>query len=285
MYLMIRRLFALVATLAVVTAASSCVESTRAVATGKGNIRGINAIVTAPEIGFLIEERSLGNVSFKGSSGFSPFDDLTYNFNFDLLLPDDLRATRLATEFIDVLADHEYTVVLTGTIANPSSFFWEDPVREWADTETVFEVIFAHLAPSIGELDIYFATPGTVPVLGQSVGSLTSGNRLQGLDFEEAQYELILTPKDDPATILYQSVQVGAIAQTQVTIAVFQWDHSVHGKVHGNSITGGAAYSVLPHVNSPPQVRLMHAAFPTGNFDGYFDSDFSNLIYADIAFQ
>ncbi len=285
MYLMIRRLFALVATLAVVTAASGCVESTRAVATGKGNIRGINAIVTAPEIGFLIEERSLGNVSFKGSSGFSPFDDLTYNFNFDLLLPGDLRATRLATEFIDVLADHEYTVVLTGTIANPSSFFWEDPVREWADTETVFEVIFAHLAPSIAELDIYFATPGTLPVLGQSVGSLTSGNRLQGLDFEEAQYELILTPKDDPATILYQSVQVGAIAQTQVTIAVFDADPSVPGNVAVNFISGGGASSVLADVNFPPQVRTLHAAFATANFDGYFDSDFSNLIYADIAFQ
>ena len=285
MFSMIRRLFALVAILAVVIAVSSCAESTRAVATGKGNIRGINAIVTAPDIGFLIEERGLGNVSFKGTSGFSPFDDLTYNFNFDLLLPGELRATRLATEFIDVLADHEYTVVLTGTIANPSSFFWEDPVREWADTETVFELIFTHVASSIGELDIYFAAPGTVPVLGQSVGSLTSGNRLQGLDFEEGQYELILTPKDDPATMLYQSVPLTASPQTRVTIAIFDQDPSVTGNIAVNFIGEGGASSVLADINFPPQVRTLHAAFATANFDGYFNSDFTNLIYADIAFQ
>ena len=29
----------------------------------------------------------------------------------------------------------------------------------------------------------------------------------------------------------------------------------------------------------------MHAAFGTENFDGYFDSDFASIIYADISFQ
>ncbi len=285
MFLMIRRLSVLVATLAVVAAVSSCAESTRAVATGKGNIRGINAIVTAPDIGFLIEERSLGNLSFKETSGFSPFDDLTYNFNFDLFLPGELTATRLATELIDVLADHEYTVIVTGTIANPSSFFWEDPIREWSDTETVFELIFTHLAPSMGALDVYFATPGTVPLLGQAAGSLTNGNRLQGLDFEEGQYELIVTPKDDPAAILYQSVPLTASPQTRVTIAIFDQDPSVTGNIAVNFISEGGASSVLADINFPPQVRTMHASFATENFDGYFNNDFTNIIYSDIGFQ
>ena len=285
MFLLIRRLSVLVATLAVVAAVSSCAESTRAVATGKGNIRGINAIVTAPDILFLIEERSLGSVSFKGTSGFSPFDDLTYDFNFDLFLPGELTATRLATEFIDVLADHEYTVILTGTIANPSSFFWEDPVREWSDTETVFELIFTHVAPSMGALDVYFATPGTVPVLGQAVGSLTNGNRLQGLDFEEGQYELILTPKDDPAAMLYQSVPLTASPQTRVTIAIFDQDPSVTGNIAVNFIGEGGASSVLADINFPPEVRTLHASFATENFDGYFNNDFTNIIYSDIGFQ
>jgi len=285
MYSMIRRLLVLVATLAVVAAVSSCAESTRAVATGKGNIRGINAIVSAPDIGFLIEERNLGNLSFKGTSGFSPFDDLTYNFNFDLFLPGDFTATRLATEFIDVLADFEYTVILTGSIANPSSFFWEDPVREWSDTDTVFELIFTHVAPSLGALDVYFATPGTVPVLGQAVGSLTDGNRLQGIDFEEGPYELILTPKDDPATLLYQSVPLAASPRTRVTIAIFDRDPSLTGNIAVNFISEGGASAVLPDINFPPQVRALHAAFATENIDGYFDSDFANIIFSDIGLK
>jgi hypothetical protein len=61
MFLKIRRLFVVVATLAIVTAVSSCAESSRQQATGKGNVRGINGIVTAPDVSFLIEERNLGN--------------------------------------------------------------------------------------------------------------------------------------------------------------------------------------------------------------------------------
>lgn len=285
MFLIIRRLFALAAIVVVVTAASGCAESTRPKATGKGDIRGINAIVTAPDVTFLIEERGLGNVSFKASSGFSTYDDLPYNFNFDVLLPGDLERTRVATQFIDVVLDTEYTVVLTGTIANPSTFVWEDPIREWSGTETVSEVFFAHLAPSIGELDVYFAAPGTAPVLGQAVGSLTNGNRLPGMDFEAAQYEVILTPKDDPATTIYQSVPFGTTAQNQVTIAVFDPDPSVPGNVAASFIGRGSTSVVLADANSPPQVRTLHAAFGTENFDGYFNSDFSNVIFPDIGFQ
>ena len=285
MFSMIRRLLVLVATLTVVAAVSGCAESTREKATGEGSIRGINAIVTAPEISFLIEERVLGNVDFKGHSEFSVFDDLNYNFNFDLLRPGIIEADRLTTQLIEVIADNEYTVVLTGTIANPSSFFWEDPIREWSGTETVFEIVFAHLAPSMGELDFYFAPPGTVPVMGQAVGSLTNGARLAILEFEEAPYELILTPKDDPATIVYQSAQLLSVAQIRATIAVFDADPTVTGNVGVSFIAEAGGSSVLADVNFPPQARTVHAAFGTENFDGYFDSDFTSIIYADIGFQ
>ena len=285
MFSMIRRLLVLVATLTVIAAVSGCAESTRETASGKSSIRGINAIVTAPEISFLIEERNLGNVNFKGNSGFNSFDDLSYNFNFDLLRPGIIEPDRLATQFIDVIADIEYTVVLTGTIANPSSFFWEDPIREWSGTETVFEIVFAHLAPSMGALDFYFAAPGTVPVLGQAVGSLTNGARLAILEFEEAPYELILTPKNDPATIVYQSVQLSSVAQIRATIAVFDANPTLNGNVGVSFIAGGGGSSVLSDVNFPAQARTLHVAFGTENFDGYFNSDFANIIYADIGFK
>jgi hypothetical protein len=285
MFSMIRRLLVLVATLTIVATVSGCAESTREQATGDGDIRGINAIVTAPVVSFQIEERVLGAVDFKGNSGFREFDDLHYNFNFDLLRPGILEPDRLTTQPIDVLADNEYTVVLTGTIANPSSFFWEDPIREWSGTETVFEIVFAHLAPSMGELDFYFAPPGTVPLLGQAVGTLTNGARLPILEFEEAPYELILTPKDDPATIVYQSAQLAPITQSRATIAVFDADPTLTGNVGVNFIDQAGGSSVLVDVNFPPLTRTYHAAFGTENFDGYFDSDFTSIVYADIGFQ
>ena len=280
-----RREIAWVATLAVVIAVSSCVESSRPVATGKGDIRGINAVVTAPNINFLIEERSLADMGYKETSGFNNFDDLTYNFNFDVFLPGELTATRVATQSLDVLADHQHTIVVTGTLANPSTVFWDDPVRQWEESETVFEAIFAHLAPSISDLDIYFAPTGTPPLLGAEIGSLTNSARLAGLDFEDGEYELILTPLGDPATILYQSVPIITAARTRVTIAIFDPDPSITGDVAVSLITDSGAASPIPDVNFPAQLRLLHAAFGIENVDGYFDNDFASLIYSAIGFQ
>jgi hypothetical protein len=285
MYSLIRRLVALVATLVVVIAVAGCAESSRPTATGKGNIRGINAISTAPGVTFLIEERRLAVLEFKDADRFNLFDDLSYNFNFDVFLPLEPAPTRLSTQFIDVQADHEYTVVLTGSIANPTSLFWEDPSREWGESETVSELIFGHLAPSMGELDIYFATPGTVPVLGQAVGSLSNGNRLPGMDFEEDTYEMFLTPKDDPATIIYRSQPVNLAAQTRVLFAIFDVDPTLPGNVAVNVIIDTGQSSGLPDVNFPPEIRTLHATFGVENFDGYIDSDFANIIYPDIEFK
>jgi hypothetical protein len=137
----------------------------------------------------------------------------------------------------------------------------------------------------MGELDFYFASPGTVPVLGQAVGTLTNGARLPILEFEEAVYELILTPKDDPATIVYQSAALVPIAQSRGTIAVFDADPTLTGNVGVNFIAQAGGSSVLADINFPPRTRTYHAAFGTENFDGYFDSDFTSIIYADIGFK
>lgn len=284
MYPITRRLFALATTLLLVVAVSACTESKLPQATGKGIVRGVNAIVTAPELRFLIEERSVGTINYKDVSAFNAFDDLTYNFNFDLRVAGQLEDDRLATEFIDVIADHEYTVVITGSIANPSSLFWEDPVRAWSESDTVSEVFFAHLASQIGELDVYFAVPGTVPVLGQAVGTLAFGERLPARDFEEAQYELILTPKDDPATITFQSVPVDAVARTRATLAIFDPDPTLPGNLGVNLLDDSAGSDLLADVRFPSQLRILHAAFGTENVDGYLDGNFSNLVYPDVAF-
>ncbi len=206
-----------------------CAETSLEEATGKGTIRGINAIVTAPELIFMIEERSIGNARFKGAAGFAEYDDLTYNFNFDALLPGDATPTRLATQFIDVLVDTEYSLVITGTVANPAIMFWEAAARVWDGTETVFEADFAHLSPSLGEVDVYFAPVGTMPVLGNAIGTLSFGERIPHLEFADGDYELIITPRDDPDPLnyLYQSNDLTSTSATRITFAFFDPDPSI----------------------------------------------------------
>lgn len=261
-----------------------CSKSTLPEATGKGTINALNAMPQSPGVNFLIEERLLGTVGYKGTLGKQPFDDLSYNFNFEFLFPGDTEATRLATQFIDVVADTDYTLVLTGSVFAPVVTQWERPTREWQGTETVFEVGFAHLSPALGDVDVYLAPTGTAPVLGEERAKLSFGDTMPPIDLESEQYELIITARDDPSTILYQSYDSFFSARLSYTIGIFDPDASITGNISVRSISSDGFASELPDSNFLPTLRTIHAAFGTENIDIYRDEDFTAPIYSDLGF-
>ncbi len=267
-----------------VSLAVGCADSTRPQATGKGFIRGINASVTSPELIFMIEERSIGGVQYKRVSGFNEYDDLTYNFNFDVVLPGDTEPNRLAGRNIDVIVDTEYTLVLTGSIANPSILQWESPQRVWAGTETVYEADFAHLSAQLGQVDVYLEQSGTAPVLGNEVGTFSFGDRVPYIEFPDGSYVLTVTAPDDPSTVLFQSQPLASTPATRVTFAIFDPDPSITAAVAVNLISAGGSSTSLGDINSPPEIRLLHTAFGTQNVDAYLAGDMANVIFPDVGF-
>ena len=136
--------------------------------TGKGGVRGINAIPGSPVVTFRIEERSLGNLNYKNSSTPTLYDDFEYNFNFDIINPGEDEAQRIASTTQKVDNGVEYVFVVSGDLANPTLTTWETPLRDWSGSETVFEARFAHLAESLGNIDVYFYDQsGPLPVQGE----------------------------------------------------------------------------------------------------------------------
>ncbi len=94
-------------------------------------MRAINAISTSPDFGFLIEERFLEPLKYKTASSESTWDNLSYTFNFDVLLAGDVARTRVASVLIDVENDRDYTMLLSGAIDAPDVTLWENEIREW----------------------------------------------------------------------------------------------------------------------------------------------------------
>jgi len=261
-----------------------CAETSLPEATGKGTINMINAMPASPSVTFLIEERILGSVGYKIALGGQSFDDLTYNFNFQFTFAGDAAPTRLVTEFLDVVADTEYTFVLTGSITAPVVTLWERPDRDWSGTETVFAAGIAHLSPALGDVDVYFAPTGTAPVLGEERAKLSFGERLPEIDLENGEYELLITARDDPAVILYQSHPVIYIARFSYTLAIFDADPSITGNISVRSISDLGLSSELPDANFMPTLRTVHAAFGTENIDIYRDDNFTTPIISNLGF-
>ena len=265
--------------------AGGCAESQRPDATGKGTVRGIHAVVTAPELLFMIEESVHGSVNYRGVSGFRSWDDLDYTFNFDILLPGEREPRRIASQYVDVLADTEHTQVLTGTLDNPSIVMWESPERDFTGTESVFDSDFAHMAPQIGQVDVYYLVDGTDPAVGLEVATLSFGERVPHVEFQPGDYVLTLTAPGDPATVLFQSSPVARVAADRSTILLADPSPAITSPVGVGMVTQGGAVQRLADVNSPPLIRVLHAGFGTENFDGYLDENLATVVFPDVGFK
>jgi len=268
-----------------VLAVSGCSESNLPDATGEGSIRAINAIKTAPEVSFLIEETQIGTPDFRQITPPSDYDDLVYDFSFDVLFLGDDALTRIATQNLDVVADMDYTLLLSGTIAAPTITVWETAERNFDSSETVFEARFAHTAESLGSVDYYFSAPGVAPVLGEEVGTLSFGEVLTSVDFTAGDFVLTVTASDDPGDVLYQSGSTAFTAATQYIVTTFDGSSESFAPVIGRAFTQASSAITLPDINFPATVEFVNGSLALATADIYDDDMQTSLIVDDHAYM
>lgn len=264
--------------------AAGCSDNPREEATGDARIVGLNTIVESPDVTFLIEERSLGPISYGGTTLATRWDDLSYNFNFDTAVPGEGSARRLATRFLDVTRDRSYLFVLTGTIANPDIVLFDDEERQWEGTETVLEMTFAHFNNTAGSVDMYFHAAGTNPVAGNQAATLSFGERSAPIEFAEGNYVVSVTPANDDQTILFQSGERQYIGATTDTIALLDADPSRTAPLVVRHLRSDGGSDELSDPRFPPAARFLHAIVDVGPLDVYEGNDFSAPLVGNQAF-
>lgn len=260
-------------------------ESSLPSATGKGSIRAINAISAAPEVAFLIEERTIGTADFRQATTLAEYDDLVYKFNFEVFFAGNTSLTRFATRTLDVVADMDYVMVLTGTLANASVLLWESPQRDFTGSETVFEAKFAHTAESLGSVDYYFAPPGTAPVLGEAAGTLAFGEILTATDFAAGDYVLTVTTSGDPGDVLFQSTAQTFLLTTQYTIATFDGGPATFAPIVARAYPSTSGAITLADASYPATVEFVNGSLELGTIDIYDDDMQTSLLVDDLAHQ
>jgi len=266
----------------------ACGESSLPEATGKASVRALNAVKTAPAVGFLIEERALGSVAYRQVNSKNDYDDLEYNFNFDVVFTGERGLVRVASVLIDIIKDIDYIFVLTGTVADASILVWETPEREFAGTETVFEARFAHTAATLGSVDYYFAAPGISPAAGEEVGTLAFGEVLISVDYEAADYVLTITASGLPDQILYESGSTPFLAATQYIVSSFDGDASTFAPVIAQAISSGPGSGgsiTMPDINYPPTAEFVNGSLAIDIVDIYEDDSLNSPIVEGHAYR
>ena len=274
----------LLAIIALATVAGCGGETALPEATGDGRIRMINAIPTAPEIAFLIEERSLENVAYKSNSAPGRWDDLTYTFNFEIRRPLQAESTRIASRLLEVVRDIEYTFVVRGPLDAATVDVWEIPVRSFSGTETIFEMRVGHTAAALGAVDVYLGLESAAPDLGNLVATLAPGEVSSPADIEQDAYIVTVTSAGNPGDVLYQSVPTQIVSNQSVLVTVFDGDANDTAPTTIRIFNEQGLSSALPDARFPPTARFVHATADLGTSDIYDDAALQNRIIADFAF-
>lgn len=252
-------------------------------ATGKGTIRAINAIKTAPDVAFRIEERLVADVAYRGSSNVSEYDDLDYTFNFDVSYAGDAEPRRIASQHIDFVADQEYTLLLSGTLANPELTLWEIAEREFAAGETVFQIRFSHNAEfyEMTDLDYYLAPMGVAPMAGQALSTVAFGDLGAPLDVEADTYVLTITSAGNAGDILYTSNELVLAAATNLIISSFDAPPSRTTEFTVHIIGAQAGSTEIADNAALTTVEFVHASNDLGTVHIYDDEGLSSQVLAD----
>jgi hypothetical protein len=256
-------------------------------------VRPINAIPGSPPIGFLIEERLLTNVPYKSSGNTVRYDDLDYFFNFEVQFPEQADRTRVAREPLKVVADQEYSFVISGLLSAPTITIWEKELRSWLPSETVFSVQFGHTAESLSDIDIYFAPPGIDPVIGEERGTLSFTQVLPAIELESGEYVITIASAAgaetvfNPATIIYQSDTITVPQITSLLYSIFDGDANDTSPWAVRTIDVSGISVTTPTANDAPTTQFVQASTALAAADIYDNETLTDPIvtnhnYTDV---
>jgi len=257
-------------------------------ASGKATFRAINAVPTAGEVTFRIEERLIGTMQYKESTASVRFDDLDYTFNFETFYAGDNVLTRFARQVLDVVADMDYTFLLSGSLSNPTITIFEDEERLFEEADTVFEAKFVHASASMGALDYYFADPATPPAPGEQVATLSHLEISAAADFAEGEYVLTVTTAGDHTDVVYESNSVQFAPRTTQFITLFDGDADDTAPLTARALPVSGLPLTMSDQNYPARIEFINISLDLGATDIYDDEPLTSLLignhdYLDVA--
>jgi len=280
-----KRTLLLLASVATLLLAGCTSDSSLPSPTGKGAVRAINAIPGSPAVTFRIEERALADIAYKISSAPVEYDDFSYNFHFDYRDPDDLTSIRLATQNLKIDAGQDHVLLLSGSLDAPAITVWTGASREFGDTETAFEVRFAHASPTLGNVDVYFEDPAIVPGTNPPAATLAFGEIADAADFEAGIHVMTVTAEGDPGVVHFTSRETDLLPRFAHVMTIFDGDDSDTAPVLVRSMTAVGNPLTLADANYPAQIRLVHGANTLQSVDVYDDEALTSLVVGGLDFK
>ncbi|MEO0575333.1 MAG: DUF4397 domain-containing protein [Pseudomonadota bacterium] len=251
---------------------------------GQGNLRAVHAIAEYGTVQFLIEGASLVALEFQGTSSFSEFDDLNYDFNFEVIDGSTGELARVATTNLTVEVDTDYTFFVTGSPASPQITIVSQPESTLDANATDVELWFANLSSVPGGIDFYVGATDFDPAATQPLASLAATAFNDDIASLAADtYQVVVTARGDAATEIYRSEPFGFPSGDRFLVNFF--DNAGDGTTdYTLQIAGGSTAGSIADDAAPTRLQIFHASQTTANVDVLVDADAANPLITNLAF-
>lgn len=269
-------------------------------------VAGFNAVADLPSVTVLREEEVWSALEYGNATVFRAVDADQYDINFEALLPgdentscggdydrdgvkDENECTRLRSQSINTVRDHEYVVALLGRFGDVRVEVYDKLTHEFDTSDSDgdpsdrnAEVQFFHWADTLGAVDVYVEPPGTNLSAVQVRGTLEAGQQFYGL-IDAGTYVLSLTAVGDPTAAVFTSENFTLVKQTRVAFAILDGtdDRTSALRVARFRDQGGD----LLDRRIATELRATHVARPAGDIDVFAEQDYSTPLFGGLQFR
>ena len=247
---------------------------------GNASVQILHASPDAPPVNISVSSTDINNVDFKVGTGILTLPNNTYMITVDGILPDG-TPTVIGPVNLTFEADTRYSILAIGDVANIEPLVLSQPDTAVPAGATRLRV--AHAAPLAPEVDVYLTAPGADLTAEAPVGTFAFGGDLGPVDVTAGDYQLRVTVAGDPTAVAYDAGTITLADGANLLISAVE-----------NTTTGAAPISLIVQdgqgsfelldVNTPADVRVVHASPDAPNVDVIANDDFANPLVSDLAF-
>lgn len=271
-------------------------------------LAAFNAVSDLESITFLREEEVWPSMSYGVGTSFRDVDADQYDVKFDSRLPgdkvgvcqgdvdrdgvkDETECSRLVTQSINVIKDHEYVVALTGSYGDKTLAVkvYDDAVHTFdtrtddgdgVDTDAQIQIY--NWSTKLGTFDAYLEAPGTNLSATQVKAALAPGDEYNGM-VNQGSYVLTLSAVANPNAPIFTSETFSINPRTHVAFAILDGTNEMTSTVRVTRFRdqGGDLFDR----RAKTLMRVAHVAPDIGNLDVYAEENYTAPLFSNLTLK
>ena len=251
-------------------------------------IQVVHASPDAPAVDVLVNGAvAIPELDYKEASAAVSLEVGSYDIQVDGITPGG-PATVIGPVNLAFAADTLYSVVAVNTVADRAfnlggiePVILEQPDRAVGAGNARVRVL--HAAPVAPQVDVYATEPGADLAASSPLGSFSFKEDLGPVEVPAGDYQIRVTLPNDPGTVVFDSGTVSLADGNDLLISAVE-----------NTTTGTSPISlavattttsfVINDVNTPADLRVVHASPDAPAVDIVVNDDFANPLVPGLAF-